>query len=67
MVIPSKRNRKVPIPHYQVRYRTRHRVENLFSRVKDYTRITLRKYKTSRSYAGFVSLAFALINVQLCP
>ena len=63
VVIPSKRNRKVPIPHDQVRYRTRHRVENLFSRVKDYTRITLRKDKTSRSYAGFVSLAFVLINI----
>ena len=67
VVIPSKRNRKVPIPRDQAWYRTRHRVENLFSRVKDYTRITLRKDKTSRSYVGFVSLAFALINIQLCP
>jgi transposase len=66
-VIPSKRNRKVPIPHDRGRYRTRHRIENLFCRVKDYTRILLRKDKTSRSYAGFVSLAFALINIQLCP
>ena len=66
-VIPSKRNRKVPIPHDWVRYRTRHQIENLFGRVKDYTRITLRKDKTSRSYAGFVSLAFTLINIQLCP
>ena len=66
VVIPSKRNRKVPIPHDQARYRTRHRVENLFSRVKDYTRIILRKDKTSRSYAGFVSLTFALINIQIC-
>jgi transposase len=66
-VIPSKRNRKAPIPHDRVRYRTRHRIENLFGRAKDYTRIILRKDKTSRSYAGFVSLAFALINIQLCP
>ncbi len=66
-VIPSKRNRKTPIPHDRARYRTRHRIENLFCRVKDYTRIILRKDKTSRSYAGFVSLAFALINIQLCP
>jgi transposase len=66
-VIPSKRNRKAPIPHDRIRYRTRHRIENLFCRVKDYTRIILRKCKTSRSYAGFVSLAFALINLQLCP
>ena len=67
VVIPSKRNRKVPIPHDRVRYRTRHRIENLFCRVTDYTRIVLRKDKTSRSYAGFVSLAFALIHIQLCP
>jgi transposase len=38
-VIPSKRNRKVPIPHNQARYGSRHRIENLFYRVKDYTRI----------------------------
>ena len=66
-VIPSKRNRKAPIPHDRAAYRERHRVENLFCRVKDFTRAKLRKCKTSRSYAGFVSLAFALINLQLCP
>ena len=67
VVIPSKRSRKTPIPHDRTRYRTRDRIENLFCRVKDYSRIVLRKDKTSRSYAGFVSLAFALINIQLCP
>jgi transposase len=67
VVIPSKRNRKVLIPHDCARYRTRHRIENLFCRMKDHTRIVLRKDKTSRSYAGFVSLAFALINIQVCP
>jgi transposase len=66
-VIPSRRNRKVPIPHDRVAYRERHRVENLFRRTKDFTRIVLRKCETSRSYAGFVSLAFALANIQLCP
>ncbi len=65
-VIPSKRNRKVPIPHDRRAYKGRHKVENLFCRTKDFTRITLRKCKTSRSYAGFVSLAFTLINIQLC-
>jgi transposase len=65
-VIPSKRNRKVPIPHDRAAYKTRHRVENLFCRIKDFGRIVLRKCKTSRSYAGLVSLAFALVNIQLC-
>jgi transposase len=67
VVIPSKRNRQVAIPHDRERYRTRHRIENLFCRMKDFTRIILRKDKTSRSYAGFVSLALAIINCQLCP
>ena len=66
-VIPSKRNRQAPIPHDRAAYRERHRVENLFCRIKGFTRITLRKCKTSRSYAGCVSLAFALVNLQLCP
>ena len=61
VVIPSKRNRKLPIPHDRARYRARHRIENLFCRAKDCTRIVLRKDKTSRSYAGFVSLAFVTI------
>ena len=61
-MIPSKRNRKVPIPHDRVRYRTRHRIENLFCRIKDFGRIVLRKCKTSRSYPGFGSLAFVLVN-----
>ena len=30
VVIPSKRSRKTPIPHDRTRYRTRHRIENLF-------------------------------------
>jgi transposase len=65
-VIPSKRNRKLPIPHDPQTYKTRHRIENLFGRIKDLTRITLRKDKTSPSYAAFASLAFTLINLQLC-
>src|SRR3954449_2072151 len=39
-VIPSKRNRKTPIPHDREVYKERHRVENLFCRTKDFTRIT---------------------------
>jgi transposase len=65
-VIPSKRNRQTPIPHDREAYRKRHKVENLFCRIKDFGRIVPRKCKTSRSYAAFVSLAFALVNIQLC-
>jgi transposase len=65
-VIPSKRNRKTPIPHGREAYGKRHKVENLFCRIKDFGRIVPRECEASRSYAGFVSLAFALVDIQLC-
>lgn len=33
--IPSKSNRKVPIPHDRARYRQRHCIENMFGKLKD--------------------------------
>ena len=66
-IIPSKRNRKVLISHDRQAYKRRHLIENLFGWIKDFTRIVLRKCKSSCSYAAFVSLALALINIQLRP
>src|SRR5690606_35038025 len=40
--IPSSRSRKVPIPHDPATYRHRHRIENLFARLKDWRRIATR-------------------------
>ncbi len=33
--IPSRKSRKVPIPHDKARYRKRHKSENSFARLKD--------------------------------
>jgi transposase len=65
--LPKRRGAEAVIPHDRAAYRERHLVDNLFCRIKDFTRIVLRKCKTTRSYAGFVSLAFTLVNLQLCP
>ena len=40
--IPSSRSRKIPIPHDPAVYRRRHRIENLFARLKDWRRIATR-------------------------
>src|SRR3546814_286964 len=37
--IPSKRNRKAPIPHDALLYRQRHKIENMFCGLKDWRRI----------------------------
>ncbi len=40
--IPSRKCRKVPIPHDAALYRQRHRIENVFARLKDWRRIAAR-------------------------
>lgn len=40
--IPSRKGREVAIPHDEVRYRKRHRIENSFARLKDWRRVATR-------------------------
>ena len=51
--IPSKTNRKVPIPHDTALYRQRHKVENTFGKLKDWRRIHTRN---DRSGCGCAAL-----------
>jgi transposase len=46
-------------------YARRHHVENLFSRLKDWARIALRRDKTRRSWIGFAHLAATMINLHI--
>ena len=40
--IPPKRNRKTPLTHDANLYRKRHKIENMFARLKDWRRIATR-------------------------
>lgn len=60
-VIPSKTNRREPIPHDREKYRWRNLVERLFNKLKNWRRIATRYDKTKESYLGFVSLASTLL------
>ena len=40
--IPSKKNRKVQIPYDAVLYKKRHKIENMFGRIKDWRRVAMR-------------------------
>jgi transposase len=46
-------------------YARRHQVENLFSSLKDWARIALRRDKTRRSWMGFAHLAATIINLRI--
>ena len=46
-------------------YAQRHHVENLFSKLKDWVRIALRRDKTRRSWMGFVHLVATVVNLRI--
>ena len=54
--IPSKSNRKVAIPYDAVLYRQRHKIENMFGRLKDWRRIHTRYDRCAHTYYLVISL-----------
>ncbi|MFB9979905.1 IS5 family transposase [Mesorhizobium kowhaii] len=59
--IPSKINRKVPIPHDTVLYRQRHRIENMFGRLKDWRRIHTRYDRCAHTFMSAICIAATVI------
>jgi transposase len=60
-VIPSKRNRKVFIPHDTELYKQRNRIERCFDRLKHFRRFATRYDRRTVHFAGFIHLAAAMI------
>lgn len=56
-VIPTKSNRRIPIPHDREKYRWRNLIERLFDKLKNWRQIATRYDKTSKSCLGFAALA----------
>lgn len=55
--IPSKSNRREPIPHDKQMYKRRHLVENFFQRIKEHRAIATRYEKLSTTFGALVTLA----------
>ena len=62
---PPKLDMIDPPPWDRAIYARRHPVENLFSKLKDWGRIALRRDKTPRSWMGFAHLTATLINLRV--
>lgn len=60
-VIPSKRNRKIFIPHDIEVYKHRNRIERCFNRLKHFRRLATRYDRRTIHFKGFVHLAAAMI------
>lgn len=55
--IPSRRSRKHPIPHDKERYKARHKIENMFARLKDWRRIATRYDRCPEIFLSAITLA----------
>ena len=60
-VIPSRRNRKVPIPHDRTAYRHRNRIERCFNKLKHFRRFATRYDRRAIHYLAFAHLAAVMI------
>lgn|SRR5690606_23874969 len=59
--IPSKINRKAPIPHDAALYRQRHKIENMFGRLKDWRRIHTRYDRCAHTFMSAIAIAATVI------
>ena len=59
--IPSSRIRKVPIPYDKPLYRQRHRIENMFGRLKDWRRIAMRYDRCAHTFFSAILLASTVL------
>jgi transposase len=59
--IPSKANRKVPIPHDTILYRQRHKIENMFGKLRDWRRIHTRYDRCAHTFMSAICIAAAII------
>ncbi len=58
--IPSSRSRKVLIPHDKALYRQRHKIENMFARLKDWRRIATRYDRCAHTFLSAICIAAAV-------
>ena len=59
--IPSSRSRKVSIPHDKLLYRQRHKIENMFGRLKDWRRIATRYDRCAHTFFSAICIAATVI------
>jgi putative transposase len=59
--IPPKKNRKTFIPYDAVLYKQRHKVENMFAKLKDWRRIAMRYDRCAHTFFSAICIAATVI------
>ncbi len=59
--IPPRKNRKIQHSYDAGLYRQRHRIENMFARIKDWRRIAMRYDRCAHTFMSAISIAATII------
>jgi len=59
--IPSKKNRKQPVSYDKTLYKQRHKVENMFAKLKDWRRIATRYDRRADIFKAAITIACIVI------
>jgi transposase len=59
--MPAKRNRKIQVEYDKALYRQRHRIENMFGRLKDWRRIATRYDRCAHTFFSAICIAATVI------
>ena len=59
--IPGRKGRNLPVLHDPVLYRQRHRIENMFARLKDWRRIAMRYDRCADLFLSACALAAVIL------
>jgi transposase len=58
--IPSTKSRKIPLPYDKALYKQRHKIENMFARLKDWRRIATRYDRCAHTFFSSICIAATL-------
>jgi transposase len=58
--IPSTKSRNIPLPYCKTLYKQRHKVENMFGRIKDWRRIATRYDRCAHAFFSTICIAASL-------
>jgi transposase len=59
--IPSAKRRKVPLAYDKTLYKQRHKIENMFGKLKDWRRIATRYDRCAHTFMSAICIAAAVI------
>lgn len=59
--IPPRKNRKAPIEYDKTLYKQRHKIENMFGKIKDWRRIAMRYDRCAHTFFSAICIAATVI------